>query len=192
MRWDDWRPADAYLLDAFEMWRAGDHADAERRFEERIARDPDDPDAWRGLGSVRWSRGRYAEAREAFQRALHLEPTSPMHWHNVGLAFRDLGEADRALACLSASLELDPRYEPAWNELANVHVELGKLAEAEKMYRRAIALAADRAVIHHNLGVCLRLASDVVGARRSFERALALDPEYRYSIDELARLDPAP
>lgn len=53
----------------------------------------------------------------------------------------------------------------------------GRHAEAAEAYRRAIALAPGRAVLHFNLGNALESAGDAGAAEASFRAALALAPD---------------
>jgi tetratricopeptide (TPR) repeat protein len=188
--WETWRPRDPELLDAFELWRAGDLDAAERAF--RVRLDEPTDEVLRGLGSVLWTRRRFPEAHAAFAHAIRLCPGSAMHWSNLGLVLRDLRAFERALGAFDVALGLDPEYEPAWNERANVLYDLDRPAEAMPLYRRAIALNGRRAVVHHNLGMCLLALRNAAGARAAFEQALKLEPGYGWSVQMLRRLGYGP
>lgn len=185
----DWLPADETLRDAFLAWRGG-HLDAARAaFLRVLDATPGSVDAWRGAGSVEWSAGNFPASLAAFQRALDLDCYSPMHWTNVGLALRDLGCRTMAVPAFRIALRLDPAYTPAWNEWANVLVDEHHYAEALPLYDRVLTLDTSRAVYFHNRGVCLRLLGRLDDAMHNFHRALALDPGYTFSIEELHRLE---
>ncbi len=190
MRWHDWTPRESANEAAFDLWRDGALLEAAARFEARLDAAPDCAEAWRGLGSVRWTEGAFEAARVCFARALSIEPCNPMHWGNLGLALRDLRRFDAAIAAFAVATGLDAGYEPAWNEWANVLVERGNPAEALPLYERAIAIEPERAVLHHNRAVCLRLLGRRDEARDALAHALVLHPGYRYSIEELERMRP--
>jgi len=186
-----WRPRNSRLGPAFELWRSGD---LERALEAMIAAAesyPDDPDAWRGLGSVYWSGGQFHAALRAFQTALTIEYWSPVHWATVGLALRDLGRREGAAHALITATLIDPGYAPAWNELANVLVDSGRPNDALPLYARVLTIDSSRAVYFHNRGVALRMIGNCAEARRSFTAALELDAGYQWSIAELRRLNPS-
>jgi tetratricopeptide (TPR) repeat protein len=185
MKWDDWRPAKRSLMKGFELWREGRLEDALYFFERGVTDNDQDPDPWRGCGSVLWSLERFEEAASAFQRTVELDCWNPMHWHNLGLTYRDLHKLDAARQILQVAVAIDPEYEPAVNEWANVLVDQGRLQEALTLYDRALELDGSRAVVYHNRGVCLRLLGDFEGAMASFSAALRIEPDYRHTLLEL-------
>lgn len=168
MTWDDWVPRDPSLKPGFDLWRCGDLSGASRFFEQAAAGRPDEPCVWRGLGSVRWTQRRFEDAREAYGRALALDCWNPMNWANLGLVYRDLGLREQAVRAFEAAVALDPHYEPAYNEWANVLFDSGRFQDALPLYRQALALNSRRAVVHHNLGVCLRMMGQTGAAVASF------------------------
>ncbi|MBL9077379.1 MAG: glycosyltransferase [Planctomycetes bacterium] len=68
---------------------------------------------------------------------------------------------------------------------------MGRMAEAAQAFRAALALGARTADAYNRLGVVLFQAGDVVGARRSFERALMLEPQHGDALANLAALPAA-
>ena len=83
---------------------------------------------------------------------------------------------------------LDPRYAPALNEWANVLQDQGRYEAALGLYARALAIDPKRAVVHHNLGVAYRRLGYPERAEDAFRQALARDPGYVHSLEELALL----
>jgi tetratricopeptide (TPR) repeat protein len=183
---DSWKPKDPALLPGFELWRAGALSDA-LQFFVTAAKPEASACAWRGLGSVLWTLGRFDESLAAFQRALERDCYNAVHWANVGLVLRDLGRREPAINVFRVAASLDPGYEPAFNEWANVLYDEGRFAEALQLYDHALSLDATRAVVHHNRGVCLIALKRRDDALRSFHAALARDPSYVHTLNELER-----
>ncbi|NQU56254.1 MAG: tetratricopeptide repeat protein [Rhodospirillales bacterium] len=70
-------------------------------------------------------------------------------------------------------------------EDAAAHHQAGRLAKAEKAYRKAIAINGDFFEAHVNLGVVLQAQEKLEGAEKSFARAIALNdsvPEIHYAL----------
>ena len=111
-----------------------------------------------------------------------------MHRGTLGLACRDLRDHASALAMFGVALPLNPGYAPAFDGRANVLFDMGRDAAALPLYDGALAPDASCAVVHHNKGVCLQYLGRIEEAGGCFQRALAIDPHYAYSIEELKRL----
>jgi tetratricopeptide (TPR) repeat protein len=106
-------------------------------------------------------------------------------WISKGLesALAAEAQADRKQALLESAasafeqaLKLDPNRGAALNDLAQVDAELGRDAEAETLFGRAVALeeTALRPFYHRNFG-------DFLAARGEWDRAIA---QYRATLDE--------
>jgi len=70
-------------------------------------------------------------------------------------------------------------------EDAAAHHQAGRLAKAEKAYRKAIALNGDFFEAHVNLGVVLQARGKLEDAEKSYARAIALNdsvPEIHYAL----------
>lgn len=84
------------------------------------------------------------------------------------------GEAARAERLARAALEAQPDEPNALQIVAAVCLRDGRVGEAVERLRAACAAAPDRAPILNALGVALRRAGDLDGARRAYARAGAL------------------
>jgi Tfp pilus assembly protein PilF len=56
------------------------------------------------------------------------------------------------------------------------------------LYDKALSLDDSRAVVHHNRGMCLKAMGRRASAIASFQKALAIEATYSYSIGELNKL----
>lgn len=192
MQWDDWRPRNPRLTAPFQAWRDGELDEARHEFESWIAEHPSDPDGWRGLGNVFWSARIFAACLYCYQQAVRHDAWNPMHWGNLGLVFRDLERLAAAEACFEICLAIDPSYAPGLNEWGNVCYDDGRHRAALALYDRSLAIDRNRAVVHHNRGVCLRALGDWSGAIESFRTALRIDPSYQHTLNELEAMDKEP
>ena len=105
---------------------------------------------------------------------------------------RELGRQSNAEALaksdalLRQALEVDPRYAPAWKELAVNFIRKASAAllsnqegwtHAREAAEKALAIDPDYAAAHATLGsIAMYAESDLAGAARHYQRALALDP----------------
>jgi len=92
----------------------------------------------------------------------------------------------KLIAQVEERLRQHPQDGEGWNVIAPVYVRLGRYAEAASAYQRAVALLGETASRLEGYGEARVLADNGIvneAARKSFERALALDgkrPKTRY------------
>jgi protein O-GlcNAc transferase len=70
----------------------------------------------------------------------------------------------------------------------NALEDAGQLAQAEALYRAAVAKAPGHARAHLNLGIVLAARGDEDGAIAAYERVLAIDPHHAFGNYNYARL----
>ena len=63
--------------------------------------------------------------------------------------------------------------------------DLGKLPEAEPLYRKAIELNPDYAIAHSNLGLVLKDLDNLEEAELSFRKAIELKPDFAFAHNNL-------
>lgn len=145
---------------AMALARAG-RAEASRRALERaLAIDPGNPEALVNRGAQELERGEIGAAIADFRAVLARSPRDPRALHNLGRALALSGDPGSALGWLESATAADPDAAPLWNGLGAVQVQLGRLADAELSFRRALALDPGDAAVRENLAVVRRLRAD--------------------------------
>lgn len=142
-------------------------AEAERAFQQALARDEADADATGGLGLVRLRQGRTAEARTLLSRAIRLDPADRARWQP-------------ALAGAGAGGDRARRHEEV-SRLA----ERGRYDEAERLLRRLMGGRGDWGN-HLQLGDIQSRAGRLAEAEASFRRVLAARPNNPAAFGGLA------
>ena len=77
---------------------------AERCFRDALCRDPEQGDAYAGLGELEIARGDLGQAREWLEQAHRFAPNRPDVLTNLALVLRDLGERESAETILPTSV----------------------------------------------------------------------------------------
>jgi len=147
-----------------------------------------DSDTLALAGEVYAQNGDTAAAARYFEQAAALDPKSAGKRTAAALSHLAKGESERGLAELESAAAED----------TGIRADLALVALNVRKRNFDAALAAVAAIekkqpdkpLPHNLrGSVLLAKRDVPGARRSFERALAVDPNYFPAVASLARLD---
>lgn len=147
-----------------------------------------DSDTMALAGEVYVQNGDTTTAAQYFEKAAALDPKSPGKRTAAALSHLAKGERERGLGELEAVAAED----------TGIRADLALLAVNVRQRKFDAALAAvaaiekkqpDKPLAHDLRGSVLLAKRDVAGARRSFERALAIDPTYFPAAANLARLD---
>ena len=139
--------------EALSLFQAGRPGEAEALLRKCLAAEPQRGEAMELLGGALQAQGRVPEALEWYDRAKAARPGAASLRHNRAQALGMLGRLEEALAELREAVRLDPQLHPAWTQLGSVLAAQGDLVEAERAYRRAIAIRPDHAGAHYNLAL---------------------------------------
>jgi Flp pilus assembly protein TadD len=107
-----------------------------------------------------------------------VDATQPGGPHaQLGLQHRQAGKLPESAAEFELAVEANPK-QPVWfNELGISYRQAGQFAKAREAYEKAIALDANYAAAHLNLGILLDLYLwDGRHALEQYDRYLALSP----------------
>lgn len=138
--------------------------------DEALTRDPDDAEAWLGLGYLRTLADpiRYAGARDALQRAIELDGGNAEAWHQYGSVLLELGDDSVAAAAFRRALDIDPTRMISWVELSQVSTFNRRYDESLRLLDRAIAAAPDMFARYSRARVLL-LTGDTGRARSEID-----------------------
>ena len=139
------------------LLEAGRLDEAEPRLREAITRHPDDPEAAGGMGLLRLRQGRHAEALDHLLTARRLDASNAAKWDalirtarywsllkEAGRA-REAGNPELAERKLQEARGVDPREPNGAIELGRLYAAQSRGADAERLYREALALAPGNA-----------------------------------------------
>ncbi len=164
---------DALIGLASALAAGGRTEEAERTFRQAIAVQPRYAASHIAFGSFLFNRGLSAEAIRAYEQATVLAPDNPDAFNNLGVAYMLAGDFERAGRALERSLAIEPRR-GGYSNYGSVQYYLGRYADAEKLFRKAIELAPSDHRLWGNLADTLRFAGRPEEAREAYRRALEL------------------
>lgn len=131
--------------------------------------------------------GRWEAAEELYRQALALQPRLAEAHNNLGNALRSLGRHAEAAGCYRTAFECGLDH-------ALVHYNLGSALragggaaeEAERAFRRALAMAPDHAEAWNNRANLLRDRKQLEESAVGYRRAVALRPDWEDAHDNLS------
>jgi tetratricopeptide (TPR) repeat protein len=171
-----------FFLDLAEAWRddgqSGKGVEYARQAVERMQ---GNWRAWYALGDMLVAARDFAQAAEALKRAAALAPDEPTLAQTLGETYGRQGKLKEALAAFRSAVAADPEFADGHNNVGTTLLRLGDAAGAAKELREAVRLRPESAAMQVNLAAFLAAGHDRGGmpeARRRFELALKMNPEY--------------
>lgn len=152
----------------------GDVESAERFLRKSIELEPAAAGFRANLGDFLRQTGQLQEAERTYREALALDPG--FKHARVGLV-RTLLDLEQAAAAEREARELARHFESdpeSWSLVAATIREQGRIAEAEALYRKTLALAPGNAAAHHELGAVWSRMDRPEEALEAFQRAQKL------------------
>ena len=136
------------------------------------------PELWNCKALTFYSLGRYTEAIAAYNQAIEIDPKNIWLWNNRGEAYIKLEEFDRAISDFKTAIELDPdRSFVPWNNLGKLYYQQQDYQQAIRSYEEALSIT-DYLPALIGRGNALKASGLYSQASDSFDRALAIDPNY--------------
>ena len=117
----------------------------------------------------------FVSAERDYRLALEAAPAHPVAVHYLGLLLHQRDRHPESVPLLLRSIELDPSNAMYRNNLASAFKDLGRVADAERLYQQALVLKPDYLDAHMNLGVLHHSQGDYPHALVCFERVLQID-----------------
>jgi tetratricopeptide (TPR) repeat protein len=172
-------PENALVLDTLidlEM-RNGHNADASRRIESLLAKQPESAHLHALRGRLALQAGHGDEAATFFERALALEPREAMALAGRALLERERGEHAKALESLKQAEAAAPSNSDYAYMVARTMLEQGDRAGARQAFERVLREHPEAAGAANDLAFMLAEdATDLQVAQRHAERAVRLRP----------------
>ena len=175
----------AVLLSEHRFRAAIEAAEGARRIAPR--------DAWNygALGDAYLELGDYERAFDAYDQMIALRP-GPEAYARMAHAYEIQGDLERALKTMQMAADATSAHDPeaqAWSyaQLGHLHFQLGRLAAAEREYRRAAFVFPGHPYAQAGLGRVCAARGEYSRALKTFERlvAEAPAPEWVASVGDL-------
>jgi len=158
-------------------YQAGDFEGALEKYEDAIARNPEDAEAQSNLGQVLVRLGRPSEALPHFDRAIALIQGRWAYHFNRARALKLLGRLDESIAAYRTVEQLLPDdYATIFNLGQTLHLK-GDEGAAVQEYLKAIALSPDDGSFRLALGISLEKLKRRAEAAAAYGEYLRLSPQ---------------
>lgn len=154
-----------------------------------LTQQPPDPRVLALAGEVHLAQGELAKAAEYYEKAAALDKDNAALRTRLGALHLRAGETDEALQELQAAAAMDAAGYRADLGLVMIHVARNQLDQALAAANALERKQPDNPVSHNTKGAVYVAKGDSASARKSFERALQLNPTFLPAVRNLAMLD---
>ncbi|XP_049282615.1 mitochondrial import receptor subunit TOM70 [Anopheles funestus] len=121
-----------------------------KRFNELLEEYANCVECYSILAQVLTEQQNFAEADSCFARALKVDPNqAQIYVHRGVLQLQWKGDFDEGVKLIKKAIEMDSKCELAYETLGTIEVQRGNLAEAVKLFERAIELARTEMTLVH-------------------------------------------
>lgn len=142
--------------DVTKLVRAGQYADALKRADAFLSKNPRDAQMRFLKGVILTEQNRSAEAIAVFLKLTDDFPTLPEPYNNLAVLYAASGQYDKARASLDAAIRTNPTYATAYENLGDVHAKL-----ASQAYDKALQLDSDNSGAKSKLTLVRTLVGNV-------------------------------
>jgi tetratricopeptide (TPR) repeat protein len=165
----------AHKLNAEAMEMQGKWDEAQREYEEILAKDPNEPSIHYLLGRLLLSKPQgdaaaIQQAKDQFQKELQIDPKNAGAEYILGEMARQAGQCDEAVPYFTSAAKLDPTFGDAFMGWGFCLVTLKKYADAIPPLQMATRLEEGNPSAHYNLAV----AYSRTGKRDEAEKEFAI------------------
>jgi tetratricopeptide (TPR) repeat protein len=163
----------AHKLNAEALEMEGKWDQAQREYEEMIAKDPDTSSLHYLLGRLLLSKPQpdadsVQRAKEEFQKELKIDPRNAGAEYILGEMARQESQFEEAIARFSSAANLDPSFGDAFMGWGFCLVTLKRFEEAIPPLRAAVRLQGGNPSAHYNLAVALSRTGQKEEADKEF------------------------
>ena len=172
---------------AMQAFTRGEMLEAQRHLEAAMEKSPREADYFVLLGRICLETAQIEPAIIAFEKATEFDAELPDPRYYLGIINERLERPDRAAMRYLEAYERDRETPQYLTAAAEVLVGEGRLAEAEEILTRDLDRHQNNAAIHHLGGKVALLRGQWTEAVNCLQRAVLLDEEDRWMVEDLAR-----
>lgn len=121
----------------------------------------------------------YEEPIAVLEKKIGTDPNNVILLNKIGILQAMFGKLAAAELNFKKALEADDKYGPAYANLANLKVLKEQYTEAELLLQKAIELQPGNPIHRINIAKLYFEQGMLIRARKSYKKAVALDPSYK-------------
>lgn len=179
--------ADAYFMFGQNFKEMGDTARAINSYKKSVEIEPELTDAWISLGQL-YGALKDPIAESYFDNAIQTEPENPLTWHAKADYLSDQNDLQGAIEIYQKIMTIDPQYEEAYFNAGLLYLDMDSIPQAYHQFNLAINIYPLHIRAYYYRGLSSEMMGNNEQAKRDYEQALRLAPDYEGPQEGLKRL----
>jgi serine/threonine protein kinase/tetratricopeptide (TPR) repeat protein len=163
----------------------GQYRDAVTEYQQALALEPGNEDAYVGLALAYEHQGAITEAEQTYQRAIEAHPNSPYSYNSLGTFYLRRDQYDKAVQMFQKVIALAPEGYGAYVNLGDAYNYMGRYSESIEALRKSISIRPSYAG-YVNLGVAYGGLNRFGDEAAAYEEAIKLNPREYVTWGNLA------
>lgn len=177
-----------YRSDYYTTGRESSWDIAMSSFQTTVEQDPDYYSAYIAMG-VMQDQEQSDLALEYYNSALDIYPESTEALYNVGMFHQTREQLNEAMAAYQKINKIDSTWADPYYNQGYIHLlYTGELDSSIYFFEKATNLDPTYFQAYNNLGLAYETKGDLENAKKSYQRAIEANPEFKLAKDNLNRL----
>jgi len=126
--------AEDLTAQGWKLWGQRKLTEAESKFKEAIAKNPEAEGAYQGLGWAQLNQGKKLNAKDSFEKCIELNPKNSAALNGLGWIAHGQGNIDEAIQWWEKAVEAQPGATASLSGLTKVYMEKKEYDKAIKYY----------------------------------------------------------
>ena len=186
-------PAAQAFCEGYDAVLHGRDQEADALLDQALASRPDFAMAAILYGETYRDLGKLDRAEAAFRRAIEIAPQRSDARFSLGSVLLQRGKTDPKFLPLALEefrqfTQIDPASPDGWGDMGLVLTHMGRLADAEQMYKKALSKNPRDPFLYDNLGALFARQERNDEAEANWRQALNVNAGYGPAVIELAAL----
>jgi Tfp pilus assembly protein PilF/peroxiredoxin len=173
---------------AVALFQRGYLQAAANAFQEVIAKQPDNPEAYYNLGTLYLMQKQWTDARSYLEKAVQLRPEYAEAWNNLAMLSAEQGDAEAAIEHFRKAIQLRPTYVTALVNFGNLLRRKGDFVEAQELLTRALQASPESADANYGMGMLYAQHGELDKASEYLQKAVGLRPDDTEALNNLGVL----
>lgn len=164
--------------------RTGSYTDAALAFQRVLQLDPENVDAYLGLGKAYDFQGESDKAEQSFRHAVQISPACWSCFNSLGIFLNGHARYREAIEAWGRVTQLTPDNVWGYMNVGAAYFNIGQFEQASEYFRRALKLAPDNDKLYSNLGTVSFFLGRFEEDAAYCQKAIELRPQdYAYRGD---------